>query len=90
MIILSLGFILLVAVGLWAQLNYVKKSRAALKVEKDRSEALLLNILPEEIALKYGRIRLQYFASFQISEAVCVVPKEAEFLILQEHTDHMF
>ncbi|MCK8496024.1 tetratricopeptide repeat protein [Spirosoma sp. RP8] len=50
MIILSLGFILLVAVGLWAQLNYVKKSRAALKVEKDRSEALLLNILPEEIA----------------------------------------
>ncbi|UHG94888.1 adenylate/guanylate cyclase domain-containing protein [Spirosoma oryzicola] len=50
MSILSLGFILLVAVGLWAQLNYVKKSRAALKVEKDRSEALLLNILPEEIA----------------------------------------
>ncbi|WP_138507401.1 adenylate/guanylate cyclase domain-containing protein [Spirosoma lacussanchae] len=50
MIILSLGLILLVAAGLWAQLNYVRKSRAALKIEKDRSEALLLNILPEEIA----------------------------------------
>ncbi|WP_229201932.1 tetratricopeptide repeat protein, partial [Arsenicibacter rosenii] len=50
MIILSLGFILLVAAGLWAQLNYVRKSRAALKIEKERSEALLLNILPEEIA----------------------------------------
>lgn len=49
-IILSLGFILLVAAGLGWQLNYVRKSRAALKIEKDRSEALLLNILPEEIA----------------------------------------
>lgn len=50
MIIITLCFILLIAAGLWGQLNYVRKSRAALKVEKDRSEALLLNILPEEIA----------------------------------------
>ncbi|GAA4414981.1 hypothetical protein GCM10023187_45080 [Nibrella viscosa] len=50
LIIISLGFILLVATGLGWQLNYVRRSRAALKVEKDRSEALLLNILPEEIA----------------------------------------
>lgn len=49
-IIITLGFILLIAAGLWNRLNYTKKSRAALKVEKDRSEALLLNILPEEIA----------------------------------------
>lgn len=49
-IIVTLCFILLIAAGLWSQLNYVRKSRAALKVEKDRSEALLLNILPEEIA----------------------------------------
>lgn len=49
-IIITLGFILLIAVALWNRLNYTKKSRAALKVEKDRSEALLLNILPEEIA----------------------------------------
>lgn len=50
MIIMSLCFILLIAVGLWIQLNYVRKSRTAIKVEKDRSEALLLNILPAEIA----------------------------------------
>lgn len=49
-IIITLGFILLIAAALWNRLNYTRKSRAALKVEKDRSEALLLNILPEEIA----------------------------------------
>jgi hypothetical protein len=48
--IVSLGFILVVAGGLWNRLNFVRKSRAALKIEKDRSEELLLNILPEEIA----------------------------------------
>lgn len=49
-IIISLGFILVLAIGLWSRLNFVKKSREALKVEKERSEKLLLNILPEEIA----------------------------------------
>jgi tetratricopeptide (TPR) repeat protein/class 3 adenylate cyclase len=41
---------LLMAVGFYSRWRYVKKSRAALQVEKDRSENLLLNILPEEIA----------------------------------------
>ena len=50
MIIISLGFIIVIAVGLWNRLNYVRKSREALKIEKDRSEKLLLNILPQEIA----------------------------------------
>ncbi|GAB3224833.1 adenylate/guanylate cyclase domain-containing protein [Spirosoma arcticum] len=50
MIVISLCFILLIAAGLWTQLNYVRKSRTAIKTEKDRSEALLLNILPAEIA----------------------------------------
>ncbi len=49
-IIITLCFILLIAAGLWNRLNFTRKSRAALKIEKDRSEALLLNILPEEIA----------------------------------------
>ncbi len=49
-IIVTLCFMLIVAGGLWSSLNFVKKSRAALKIEKDRSEELLLNILPEEIA----------------------------------------
>jgi adenylate cyclase len=49
-IIVSLCFILVVAGGLWNRLRFVKKSREAIKIEKDRSEELLLNILPEEIA----------------------------------------
>ncbi len=49
-IIVSLLFMLAVAGGLWSSLNFVRKSREALRVEKDRSEALLLNILPAEIA----------------------------------------
>ena len=49
-IIASLCVVLLVAGGLWNRLNFVRKSREALKIEKDRSEALLLNILPQEIA----------------------------------------
>lgn len=46
----TLGFILLLAGGLYSRLNFVRKSKKALQFEKDRSEKLLLNILPEEIA----------------------------------------
>ncbi len=49
-IIVTLLFMLVVAGGLWSSLRFVKKSREALRIEKDRSEELLLNILPEEIA----------------------------------------
>ncbi|MEA5461116.1 adenylate/guanylate cyclase domain-containing protein [Arcicella sp. LKC2W] len=49
-IIVSLLFMLVVAGGLWSSLNFVRKSREALRIEKDRSEELLLNILPAEIA----------------------------------------
>jgi adenylate cyclase len=49
-IVISLCFIVVIAGSLWNRLNYVRKSSEALKIEKDRSEKLLLNILPEEIA----------------------------------------
>jgi class 3 adenylate cyclase/Tfp pilus assembly protein PilF len=48
--IISGCFILLIAGGLWHRLNFTKKAKAVLQIEKDRSEHLLLNILPEEIA----------------------------------------
>jgi adenylate cyclase len=44
------GLILLLAGGLYIRLRYVRKSKAVLQVEKDRSENLLLNILPADIA----------------------------------------
>ena len=43
-------FALLLAFGLYRRSQYVKKANQKLQVEKDRSENLLLNILPEEIA----------------------------------------
>lgn len=36
--------------GLWNRLNYVRRTKKALQNEKNLSEQLLLNILPEEIA----------------------------------------
>ncbi|MCB0789503.1 MAG: adenylate/guanylate cyclase domain-containing protein, partial [Flavobacteriales bacterium] len=42
--------VLLVAGGLWSRLRYTRRAKAVLQVEKDRSEELLLNILPEEVA----------------------------------------
>lgn len=48
--ITSLLFICLIAIILWKQLKFVKKSKEQIQLEKDRSETLLLNILPEEIA----------------------------------------
>ena len=42
--------ILLLAGGIYSRLRYVRRSKATLQVEKDRSENLLLNILPADIA----------------------------------------
>jgi len=44
------GFILLLATALYSRLRYIRKSKALIEKERDRSENLLLNILPEEIA----------------------------------------
>jgi len=43
-------FFLLLSLGLFSRWRYVKKSKAVIEKEKDRSEDLLLNILPAEIA----------------------------------------
>ncbi len=43
-------FFLLLAGGFYSRWRYVRKSKAELQIEKDRSENLLLNILPEEVA----------------------------------------
>lgn len=44
------GFLLLLAGALFMRMRFIRKSKAILQIEKDRSEHLLLNILPEEIA----------------------------------------
>ncbi len=41
---------LALAIGLWTRLRNVRRARAAIQRERDRSEGLLLNILPAEVA----------------------------------------
>lgn len=50
-IALGVGIILLIlSGGLYGRVRYIRKSKAVLQTEKDRSENLLLNILPADIA----------------------------------------
>ena len=50
-IALASGLIfLLIAIGLYTRSRYIKKSKERLQKEKDRSDELLLNILPAEVA----------------------------------------
>jgi class 3 adenylate cyclase/tetratricopeptide (TPR) repeat protein len=42
--------VLFFAVGLWSRLQYVRRSRQEVSAEKDRSEKLLLKVLPAQIA----------------------------------------
>ena len=44
------GVVLLTALGLWNRLRYTRRSRALIQQERDRSDQLLHNILPEEVA----------------------------------------
>ncbi len=48
---LGLGLlVLLISVGLWSRLRFTRKAKASIEKEKERSEDLLLNILPAQIA----------------------------------------
>ena len=50
MALVSGFFLLIIAAGLFSRVQYVRKSKAIIEKERDRSDNLLLNILPEEIA----------------------------------------
>ncbi len=69
LIILSSAFLSILAIGLWSRLRFVGKSKKRLQKEKDRSENLLLNILPKEIAEELkekGSVEAQNFSSVAI------------------------
>ncbi len=63
-------FILLIAGGLWSRLRFTKKAKAAIQIEKDISEELLLNILPEEVAKE---LKEKGAADAQLIEQVTVI-----------------
>jgi class 3 adenylate cyclase len=58
------GFVILIAIGLWTRLRFVRKSRSELQKEKDISDGLLLNILPASVAEELkekGHAEAKYF-----------------------------
>ena len=67
--ILSLILVLVVAVGSYKRYRYVKKTNKIIEEEKDRSENLLRNILPDETALElkeHGKVQAKKFESVTV------------------------
>jgi class 3 adenylate cyclase len=48
--LMSGGLFLLIAGGFYSRYRYIRRSKAIIEMERDRSESLILNILPAEIA----------------------------------------
>lgn len=67
--VLGLLLVVVLAVGSYKRYRYVKKTNKIIEVEKERSEKLLLNILPEETALElkeHGKVAAKRFESVTI------------------------
>jgi len=63
------GLILLLGIGVFKRYKYVKKSNKIISEEKNRSENLLLNILPEETAKELklnGKVQAKKFESVTV------------------------
>jgi class 3 adenylate cyclase len=74
--------LLIMAAGLVSRLYLVRRSRAAIRKEKDRSDNLLLNILPEEVA---EELKVKGTAEAQLIDPVTVVFTDFEgFTALSE------
>jgi class 3 adenylate cyclase len=61
--------IILFAFGLYRRFKYVRKTKKIIEFEKERSETLLLNILPEETAQelkKNGKVKAKKFESVTV------------------------
>jgi len=64
------GAVLLTALGLWNRLRYTRRSRALIQRERDRSDELLHNILPEEVA---AELKLNGHAETKSFEEVTIL-----------------
>ena len=63
------GLILLLAIGLFKRYKYVRKTNHIIEEEKNRSDKLLLNILPEETAIELkqnGKVEAKKFDSVTV------------------------
>lgn len=67
--VVALVLLGLLAIGLYRRNQFINRTRSIIEKEKNRSESLLLNILPEETAheLKdYGKVRSKRFESVSV------------------------
>ncbi len=67
--VLGLLLVLVLAIGSYKRYRYVKKTNKIIEVEKERSDKLLLNILPEETAQElkeHGKVAAKKFESVTI------------------------
>ncbi|NNE02803.1 MAG: tetratricopeptide repeat protein [Eudoraea sp.] len=67
--ILALVLVFVLAIGSYRRYRYVKKTNKIIEVEKERSDKLLLNILPEETAQElkeHGKVAAKKFESVTI------------------------
>ena len=63
---LALFFLIVLALGLFRRYKFIKETNIIIESEKNRSESLLLNILPEETAQElkeFGKVKAKRFES---------------------------
>ena len=66
---IALFLIVLLALGLFRRYKFIKETNVIIEAEKDRSESLLLNILPEETARElkeFGKVKAKRFDSVTV------------------------
>jgi adenylate cyclase len=66
---ISLFLIVLLAIGLYRRYKFIKRTKAIIEEEKNRSDTLLLNILPEETAKELkqsGKVEAKRFESVSV------------------------
>ncbi len=67
--VIAMVLIVLLAIGLYQRYNFIKKTNRIIEEEKNRSEKLLRNILPDETALELklkGKVKAQKFESVTV------------------------
>ncbi len=67
--VVGLGLIMILALGLFRRNRFIKKTSDVIQQERDRSDQLLLNILPEETAKELkdkGKVKAKRFESVSV------------------------
>ncbi|MCY2687628.1 adenylate/guanylate cyclase domain-containing protein [Salinimicrobium sp. TH3] len=67
--VIAVGLFMLLAVGLYRRNNFIRRTNLIIQREKNRSEHLLLNILPEETAAelkKNGKVQAKRFENVSV------------------------